>query len=99
MLHRKRPHLNVRGFSMAFRKSDALSIGGYNVNLKRGSDGYLGLQLAGLGKVILVKGAKAVVYTSSRGVLIEGSMLKGFVKRSKDNLRYLHNYFTPAKQE
>lgn len=99
MLHRKRPHLNVRGFSMGFRRSDVLNVGGYANKKGRGEDGMLSFELSQIGKLFLVKNSNAVVYTSSRGVLIDGSLAKGFIKRSKDNLRYLHNYFTSAKPE
>lgn len=99
MLHRKRPHLNVRGFSMGFRKADVVAAGGYANKEGRGEDGMLSFELSQTGKLFLVRDSKAVVYTSSRGVLIDGSLSKGFVKRAKDNLRYLHNYVTPAKPD
>ncbi|WP_417608104.1 glycosyltransferase family 2 protein [Owenweeksia hongkongensis] len=99
MLHRKRPHLNVRGFSMAFRKHDVVNAGGYANKEGRGEDGMLSFELSQVGKLVLVRDSKAVVYTSSRGVLIDGSLYKGFIKRAKDNLSYLHNYFTSAKPE
>lgn len=99
LLHRKRPHLNVRGFSMGYRKSDVMELGGYANKEGRGEDGMLSFELSQIGKLVLVKSPDSVVYTSTRGVLIDGSLSKGFVKRAKDNLRYLHNYFTQAKPE
>lgn len=99
LLHRKRPHLNIRGFSMGSRKADVLNVGGYANKEGRGEDGMLSFELSQIGKIVLVKENGATVFTSSRGVLIDGSLGKGFVKRAKDNLRYLHNYFTTHKPE
>lgn len=99
LLHRKRPHLNVRGFSMGYRKEDVMKLDGYANKEGRGEDGMLSFELSQIGKLALVRNSAAIVYTSTRGVLIDGSLSKGFVKRAKDNLRYLHNYFTKAKPE
>lgn len=99
LLHRKRPHLNVRGFSMAFRRQQVLALGGYANKEGRGEDGMLSFELSQTGELKLVQDRDAVVFTSSRGVLIDGSLGKGFLKRASDNLRYLHNYFTTHKPE
>ena len=99
LLHRKRPHLNVRGFSMGFNKSIVLGLGGYANKSERGEDGMLSFEIAQMGKIFLVKDNGATVFTSSRGVLVDGSLSKGFLKRVVDNLKYLHNYFTTQKYE
>lgn len=93
----KRPHLNVRGFSMAFRKSVAEQVGGYNTELTRGSDGYLGIELLDLGKIKLVNNRNAVVYTNMRRAMLEGGLLQNFKKRFFNTLRYFFHMFTPQK--
>jgi len=90
----KRPHLNVRGFSMAFRKEVALGLGGYNTKIYRGSDGYLGLQLLGEGGLKLVKNKNALVYTSMRRTMMDGGLMKAFLKRLSVTLKYFFHMFT-----
>ena len=93
----RRPHLNVRGFSMAFRKDVAMKIGGYNTKVIRGSDGYLGLELLNHGKVELVSDNKSMVYTNMRRTQMDGSLMKAFLKRSGVTMRYFFHMFTKQK--
>lgn len=93
----RRPHLNVRGFSMAFRKSTAEEIGGYNTNVYRGSDGYLGLELLNRGKVMLVSSRESMVFTNMRRTQMDGSLMKAFLKRSAVTFRYFFHMFTRQK--
>ncbi len=93
----KRPHLNVRGFSMAFRRDVALEIGGYNTQVKRGSDGYLGIELLDRGKLKMVRDKRALVYTNMRRTIVEGGLFQNFMKRFFVTMRYFFHMFTRQK--
>lgn len=90
----KRPHLNVRGFSMAFRRDVAVDLGGYNTQVKRGSDGYLGIELLDRGKLKMVRNKKSMVYTNMRRTIVEGSLFQHFMKRFFVTMRYFFHMFT-----
>ncbi len=93
----KRPHLNCRGFSMAFRKEVAGRFGGYNTNLHRGSDGYLAIELSDHGRLKLVKEKEGKVYTNMRRAQMDGSLWTAFVKRFTATMRYFFHLFTTQK--
>jgi len=82
---------------MAFRKDVALRFGGYNTKVFRGSDGYLGLQLLGEGEIKLVKNRGALVFTNMRRTLMDGGLLKAFVKRFSVTFKYFFHMFTRQK--
>ena len=93
----KRPHLNVRGFSMAYRHDTAKKVGGYNVEVKRGSDGYLGIELLDHGKLKMVTNRDATVYTNMRRAIMQGGLFQNFTKRLFETMRYFFHMFTPQK--
>jgi glycosyltransferase involved in cell wall biosynthesis len=94
----KRPHLNVRGFSMAFRKDTAEKVGGYNIEVRRGSDGYLGIELLDHGKLEMVKDKSAEVYTNMRRTISHGGLFQTFMRRASTTFRYFFHMFTPQKE-
>lgn len=94
----KRPHLNCRGFSMAFRKEVAERFGGYNTSLHRGSDGYLAIELSDHGKLKLVKKEEGKVYTNMRRAQMDGSLWSAFLKRFSVTMRYFFHFFSTQKQ-
>ena len=93
----QRPQLNCGGASMAYRKDKAEEIGGYNVKMIRGSDGYIAFELASLGKIKMVANRKAMIYTSMRRTEMEGNLGKAFIVRARRYLRNAFRYFTPQK--
>lgn len=95
--HCKRSQLNCGGASMAFRVIDALKIGGYNKKLKRGSDGYIALQLSEFGKIRMISTHDAFVYTSNRRILKDGSIFNAFVIRFKYGIRHMFSFLTTQK--
>lgn len=95
--HFQRPQLNCGGASMAFRKDLAMRFGGYNTKVKRGSDGYIALQLADFGKIKMVSSFKATIYTNMRRTKSDGSLAQAFWKRFRDNMRYFFHYFSKQK--
>lgn len=96
--HLKRPHLNCGGASMAYRAETAKKVGGYNLNMVRGTDGYIAYQMLNHGKVVMVPGLKAMIYTSMRRTELDGSLGKAFINRSKRYVKNIFNYLTPQKE-
>lgn len=89
---------NVMGFSFAFRKEDAMSVGGFPVDGKhRWEDGLLVHKLNQLGGIHLVRNHEARVWTSDRRLLMDGSYLNAFLVRAKKHLRYMPDYLTFKK--
>ena len=77
----KRPHNVIGGAGMAFRKNDALSVGGFDLSKTRGSDGTMAFDLSKLGRIKLIHSSKAMIWTSIRRTLKDDSLLKAFVRR------------------
>ncbi len=96
--HVKRPQLNCGGASMAYRVNIADKIGGYRVNIKRGTDGYLALDMMQYGKVEIVNSKKALIYTSMRRTDMDGSLGQAFWIRAKRYFRNLFRYLTPQNE-
>jgi glycosyltransferase involved in cell wall biosynthesis len=82
--------VNVLGFNFGFRRQDALDVGGYNTNFKRGfahdnndeasEDGWMAMTLQAKGKLRHVShGAR--VWSSDRLLVKDGGVLKAFSKR------------------
>jgi len=94
----RRPHLNAMGGSMAFRKADAERFGGYNMEMRRGSDGHLAWRLSAQGKVTFVDRKKADVYSNMRRTLKDGTLMQAFWIRARNQLRYFSHYFTPQNK-
>lgn len=84
---------NVMGFSFAFRRQDAIDVGGFPVTGKhRWEDGLLVHKLHRVGKIHLVQDAGARVWTSDRRLLMDGSYAKAFFNRVKHHGRFLPDY-------
>ncbi len=94
---RKRPHLNCGGASMAYRKKDALHIGGYKTDGSRGEDGDLAYKLDQLGDIKLVTSKNAVIYTSMRRVEADGSLLRAFMIRFRYRIKHLDSFLYADK--
>lgn len=93
-----RPHLNCGGASMAYPRELALELGGYNLELKRGSDGYIAYQLSQRGRVVRVAGRKAMIFTNMRRTLKDGNLWQAFAHRFRHQMRYFFHYFTKHKE-
>lgn len=90
----QRGQLNAGGASMAFRREQALFVGGYNLELSRGEDGYLALFLSQFGKVKLVANKAACIYTSNRRMLKDGSAFRAFTIRARYGLKHFFSFFS-----
>lgn len=91
---------NVMGFSFAFRKEDALEVGGFPVNGKhRWEDGLLVKKLYQLGDIYLESGSAARVWTSDRRLLMDGNYMQAFLTRAKKHLRYMPDYLSFKKAQ
>lgn len=82
---------SVRGCNFAYRKADALKIGGFKHNLDRSTtarceDGWMALELSEIGKIYYL-GTSDQVWTSSRRLLENCSLLKATYRRFKLYLR------------
>lgn len=82
---RGKDYLNVMGFNFAFRYEDGKKVGGFNVNRQRWQDGWMAMQLSILGKIALVTGTGARVWTSDRRLLADGSLSQAFKNRIQNN--------------
>lgn len=94
----QRPHLNCGGASMAFRKADALDVGGYLNDAERGEDGKLAWLLSEKGKIKRVGKRSARIYTSNRRTNQDGSLWKAFWIRFIGTMRYFTHYFKKQKE-
>ncbi len=90
----KRPHLNCGGAGMGFNKELANQIGGYDVNVKRGSDGTLAFELGKLGKIKMVKSSSGQIWTSMRRTELDGNLWTAFWRRFALQMRYFTHYFS-----
>jgi glycosyltransferase involved in cell wall biosynthesis len=82
---------SVRGCNFAYRKADALKVGGFKhhldrLNTDRCEDGWMALELSELGKIHYL-GTSNQVWTSSRRLLENGSLFKASYRRLKLYLR------------
>ncbi len=96
--HLKRPQLNCGGASMAYRKDIANKIGGYRLDVKRGSDGYLAFDMQPHGKIEIIKSKRALIYTSMRRTAMDGSLAQAFWIRAKRYFKNLFRYLTPQNE-
>jgi glycosyltransferase involved in cell wall biosynthesis len=78
--------LNVLGFNFAFRKADAIHIGGFNTNRQKWQDGWMAMKLMDLGKLKFVSLQDARVWTSDRRIMYDGGIFKASVFRIKREL-------------
>lgn len=86
-----REFTNVLGFNFAFRREDALAVGGYNLNVGyqgarlredgRHEDGWMALCLMEKGRLYRVASSKARVCTSDRRLLLNGGPRRVFIRQ------------------
>ena len=79
--------INVMGFNFAYRRADALTVGGFKHNLnravtQRSEDGWMAFELYHqVGKIKLVSSNANRVWTSDRRLMADGNLLTAFVRR------------------
>lgn len=88
-----RPFLNAMGGAMAFKKAPALAIG-YDTRRIVGEDGRMAFDLMKHGKIVYVRHSEAVAWTSARSLFRDGSVSSALIKRIKNYLRRLPEFFT-----
>lgn len=91
--HLKRPHLNVLGMSMGYLRNAGLQIG-FDMRNVRGEDGRMAFALAKSGKISCVRSRKARVWTHSRTLDKEGSLIHSVLARFALELSRMLNYFS-----
>jgi glycosyltransferase involved in cell wall biosynthesis len=92
--------VNVMGFNFAFRKDEAIQIGGFKHCLDRAStgrceDGWMALELQKVGKLFFVQNNISKVWTSDRRLMADGSIVKAFQNRVFKEMRRLNVYWEP----
>lgn len=90
---RRKEYLNVMGFCFAFRKADALEIGGFNTSRPLWSDGWMAMKLLKLGNIKLITDEKTRVFTSDRRLQVHGTLWKAFVFRVNKEKSRIKEYF------
>jgi hypothetical protein len=88
-----RPELNVRGMVFAYRTDYGRQIG-FRVDIRRGEDGAMALELKKYGKLKLLLSRKARPVTAVTTLSKDGSLLKSFMKRMFHSLKSGGAYFT-----
>lgn len=91
--NRNRQYVNVRGFSLAFRTADGRAVGGFNTRRPKWSDGWMAMTLADLGRVQIIKGDDARVWTGTRRLMADGGLRGAMKNRLKKELRALRERF------
>lgn len=93
----KKPHLNAMGGNMAFRRKEAMSIGGFRHGIGRGEDGDLAFRLSRFGKTIFLGQKEALTYSSLRNVVTEGTLVQTFLNKIWMHLKRFPEYLVPHK--
>ena len=97
MRHFKRPFLNSYGMTMAFYRDQALKEG-FRVDSTRGEDGRMCFDLMKYGKVRRLRSYKAGVWTGTRTIAQEGSLVKVLFKRFLNYISHIDEYFKPLPE-
>ncbi len=88
----EREFVNVLGYNFAFRRADALSVGGFNTDsghrgattaAGRCEDGWMALSLLEKGRIQWVSAPEARVWTSARRLEADGSLQRAILKRAR----------------
>jgi len=91
LLSYKSPELSVRGMTFAFETEYGRRIG-YRVDLKRGEDGSMALELKKFGKIKILTQKKVKVATSTTTLNAKGSLLQNFKIEIKKALKGFRHY-------
>ncbi|MBS1494486.1 MAG: glycosyltransferase [Bacteroidetes bacterium] len=95
---KRRGYLNVMGFNSAYRREDALKVGGYNLNRTIWEDGWMAFQLMNYGKIQYVKhGAR--VWTEARRLMADGSIWGAVKRRTKKEISRIYEYIFHKPQK
>ena len=96
---RNREFVDVMGFNFAYKKEDALAVGGFRHDLNRkvtgrSEDGWMAYCLLEKGKIQRVGSTKARAWTSDRRLMVSGSLGNAYWFRVKKELKRLNLYVT-----
>lgn len=94
---KRRGYLNVMGFNSAYRREDALKIGGYNLNRTIWEDGWMAYQLMQYGKIKHV--GKARVWTEARRLMVDGSVFGAVKRRVRKEVSRIYEYIFHKPQK
>jgi glycosyltransferase involved in cell wall biosynthesis len=93
-----RPELNVMGMTFCFETRLAKEIG-FPTDNRRGEDGRMAWAMKKHGKLVLVKSKKSRVWTITRTIDYDGSMLNAIAVRAKKEIMRFKEYLAPQKGE
>ncbi|WP_461049463.1 glycosyltransferase family 2 protein [Spirosoma arcticum] len=96
---KNRECVDVMGFNFAFRREDAIAVGGYRHDLNRkvtsrSEDGWMAYCLLAKGRIQRVSSVNARAWTSDRRLMEAGGLAKAYLMRVKKELKRLDLYFT-----
>ncbi len=89
---RNRPHLNAMGGSLGFRRKDAIDVGGFDLSMKRGSDGQLAWKLGRKGEIKGLYDRKTRIWSHTRRLYEQGSLLRALQRRFKKETSRIVEY-------
>jgi len=92
----KRPELNVRGMTFAFRTDLGKKLR-FRTDIIRGEDGSLALTMKSYGKLKFITDQKARIFTDNKTMNADGTMLQSFIKRLSKGLKNIFG-LTHTKQ-
>lgn len=95
----RKDYLNVMGFCFAFRRDDAIQVGGFNTSRPIWCDGWMAMSLQTIGKIELINNRNARVYTSDRRLMVHGSIWRAFIFRINKEKSRLAEYLRIHKME
>ena len=91
-----RPELNVMGMTFCFETALAKKIG-FPTDNRRGEDGRMAFALKKYGRLVLVKSSKSRVWTITRTIDYDGSLLKAIWVRASREFKRIGEYLAPQK--
>lgn len=91
----KRPELNVRGMTFAF-KTDIGKKLKFRTDIIRGEDGSLALAMKRYGKLVFITNKKTRIVTDNNTMNADGTMAESFIRRIK---KVIHNGFAIMKDK
>ena len=93
----KRPELSVRGLVFAYNTTYAKEVG-IRVDIIRGEDGSLALDLKKFGKIAFIRSRKARAITGYGTVGADGSLFKSFTRRFAKAIKSISGLFVRKEQ-
>jgi glycosyltransferase involved in cell wall biosynthesis len=91
-----RPELNVMGMTFCFKTDLAKTIG-FPTDNRRGEDGRMAWAMKKYGQLVLVSSSKSRVWTITRTIDYDGSLIKAILVRATKEVKRYKEYLSPQK--